>query len=88
MYRAHRLKCFEDYFPGISALLDRAQWGETGTIGETERTDREGETVRKKFTNCWCLCVCVLYVLFWLNTAKMACRQAQVMQGSEMSPNS
>lgn len=41
---AYRLKCFEDYFPGISALLDRAQWGETRTMGKTN-TDREGETV-------------------------------------------
>lgn len=42
----YRLKCFEDYFPGISALLDRAQWGETGTTGDRE-TDRERQTVRK-----------------------------------------
>lgn len=40
----YRLKCFEDYFPGISALLDRAQWGETRTMGEAN-TDREGEAV-------------------------------------------
>lgn len=33
----YRVKCFEDYFPGISALLDRAQWGEAGTMGDTER---------------------------------------------------
>lgn len=43
----YRLKCFEDYFPGISALLDRAQWGETGTMGDRE-TDREGQTAGKK----------------------------------------
>lgn len=40
----YRLKCFEDYLPGISALLDRAQHGETRTMRET---DREGETVRQ-----------------------------------------
>lgn len=45
----YRLKCFEDYFAGISVLLDRAQWEETGTMGETDRqTQREGERDSKK----------------------------------------
>lgn len=42
----YRLKCFEDYFPGISALVDRAQWGETRTMRETQ-TDGAGEAVKK-----------------------------------------
>lgn len=44
---SYGLKCFEDYVSGISALLDRAQWGEMGTVRETE-TDREGETRKTK----------------------------------------
>lgn len=37
---AYRLKCFEDYFPGISALLDRAQWGGDKNDGEDKHRQR------------------------------------------------
>lgn len=63
LHRIYRLKCFEDYFPGISALLDRAEHGDTRTMGEKERQAemvREEDRMGGKATG-----VCVSYTFYF-----------------------
>lgn len=45
LHYIYRLKCFEDYFPGISAVLDRAKHGKTSIMREKER---QTEMVREE----------------------------------------